>query len=354
MVIKMLKSALDNQKRKWKESQLEKEKVKQYQENEQIQAAEQIRRDAKRLAVLKQYETAIAEFGKALELYPVDDPSKNNTQEDIMMKDVNLFYFKCYYNMALCYSYRTDTDQAINFFERALNLNVDETSKIMALLGKGTELSKKRNILLEKGDTLAKAHKTLLSDAYTCFSEIVNMDKNNIDAWYQKGYHEYLMGEVRESVKSFDEVLRLNKRYENKANIPLFDSMKREKGIKVKATYDQEPSEAFFKTKSGHQVRNRAEMMIANFLFDNNLLFQYETFAPWADAADFRPSFYLPKFDLYIEHYGYDTMKGYKKMMQQHIKEFERKKKRLVYTVSADERQMEDALRSRLKPYLGG
>ena len=47
-------------------------------------------------------------------------------------------------------------------------------------------------------------------------------------------------------------------------------------------------------------------------------------------------------------------MKGYKKMMQQRIREFEKKNKRIVYTVSADERQMEDALRSRLKPYLGG
>ena len=352
--MKIFRSALDNQKQKWKESKREKEKLESYQEGEQINEAENIRKDAKRLAVLKQYETAIAEFEKALHLYPVKDPSLTGSQDDIMMKDVNVFYFKCYYNMALCHAYLGDPNKSIHLYDKCLCLSLDDNSKIMALLGKGNEVSKKRNMLTEKGDTMTKVHKELVSAAYECFSQVVELDKKNADAWYQKGYHEFLIGQIKDAVNSFDDVLKLNKRYDNKAGIPLFDSMKREKGIKVKTTYEKEesPGDYFFKTKSGHMVRSRAEMMIANFLFDNNLLFQYEPAAPWADSKDFRPSFYIPKFDLYMEHYGHNKVKEYRKMMQSRIKEFEKNKKRFVFTVSEDERAMEDSLKMKLKSYI--
>ena len=149
--------------------------------------------------------------------------------------------------------------------------------------------------------------------------------------------------------------MSINKNYENKESIPLFDEIKREKGIQVKGSElldRSESAESNFHTKTGHLVKTRAEMMIANFLFDNNLLFQYNTVATWADKDDFRASFYLPKLDLYIDHHPYDYVKEYQKIMKAKIKEYDKHKKRHIYLTSEDEKNIEESLRLKMKPYM--
>jgi len=159
------------------------------------------------------------------------------------------------------------------------------------------------------------------------------------------------MDMVKESMLSFDNVIMIDKKYENKEGIELFDDIKKEKGIEVKhpKIFD---SELKFKTKTGHLVRNKAEKMIANFLFDNNLMFQYNIAVSWADKDDFKATFFLSKLNVYLEHFKYDYIKDYQKVMKWKIKQYDRKRKKLIYTISEDEKNIEEALKIKFKPYI--
>jgi len=91
--------------------------------------------------------------------------------------------------------------------------------------------------------------------------------------------------------------------------------------------------------------------MIANFIYDNNLMFQYNIAVTWADKDDFKATFFIPKLDLYIEHFKFDKIKDYQKLIRWKIKQYEKNKKKLVYTTSEDEANIEEALKIKLKPY---
>ena len=191
--------------------------------------------------------------------------------------------------------------------------------------------------------------------AHECFSNAAEIDRSHAEAWYSKGHMEVLMNKIKDAVQSFDNVININKNYEYKEAITLFDEIKREKGISIKVSEIMERSESaepIFKTKTGHMVKTRAEVEIANFLFNNNLMFQYNAVATWADKDDFRSSFYIPKLDLYIDHHPYDHIKEYQKTMKLKIKQYEKHKKKHIYTVSEDEKDMEDSLKLKMKPYV--
>ena len=70
-----------------------------------------------------------------------------------------------------------------------------------------------------------------------------------------------ILGQVKDAMLSFDNVLMIKKDYENKENIELFDDIKMEKGIKAKHSKILD-TDMKFKTKTGHYVRNKAEKMI--------------------------------------------------------------------------------------------
>lgn len=371
MVIRHIKKFWESQKKRLAERRKEKDQLESFRETEEMRKAEEIKREADRLAQLKQYKTAIEEYSKALEIYPYKG------SEESLFKNAAEFLFKCNYNMAACYSYLDDFDQAIAYFDKSLQVqSAEDENKVRALMGKGSVYYRKRLFVegrykagayrismdsdYEVSDKKAEEYKkedqkkNFIKLAHDCFANAADLDRNHVEAWYSKGHMEVLLGRVKESVQSFDNVININKNYENKENISLFDDIKREKGIQVKASEILERGESLepiFKTKTGHQVKTRAEMMIANFLFDNNLLFQYNTMATWADKDDFRASFYVPKLDLYIDHHPYDYIKEYQKVMKAKIKEYDKHKKRHVYLTSEDERNIEESLRLKLKPY---
>ena len=93
-------------------------------------------------------------------------------------------------------------------------------------------------------------------------------------------------------------------------------------------------------------------MMIANFLYENNLLFQYNTVATWADSDDFKPSFFIPRLDVYIDHFQYDNVKDYQKMMRSKIKQYEKHRKKHLFLTSEDEKNIEEAIKLKMKPYI--
>jgi len=71
-----------------------------------------------------------------------------------------------------------------------------------------------------------------------------------------------------------------------------------------------------FKSYSGDKVKSQEERTIANFLFLNGIKFEYEKlykngkyYMPkdsYKTARGYLPDFYLPEYDIYIEHFGVD------------------------------------------------
>lgn len=64
------------------------------------------------------------------------------------------------------------------------------------------------------------------------------------------------------------------------------------------------------RTFANEKVKSYEELIIANFLFINNVKYEYEREYPF-DCGDpfkktYRPDFYLPDYDLYLEHFGID------------------------------------------------
>jgi len=366
MVIKKIKDALERRRQKKAEQIIEKEKLESYRESEEMIKAEQIKKEADRLAHLKQYKTAIEEYNKALEIYSY------NEKETIFKKPAE-FFFKVYYNIGASQSYLNKLKDSIEFFDKALKIeNIDDENKVKALMSKGNSYYRAKQLI--KGDsediykirmesefdsddkameTLKKIDEkeSLLKLAHECFTNAADIDRHNADAWYKKGHMEFLMGMVKEAMLSFDNLLEVQKNYENKEGIELFDDIKREKGVKIK--YSKILDTDFkFKTKTGHLVKNKAEMMISNFLFENNLIFQYNMIVSWADKDEFTANFFIPKLDLFLEHFKFNRIKDHQKLMKLKIKQYEKNRKKLVYTVSEDESNIEEALKIKLKPYI--
>jgi len=56
----------------------------------------------------------------------------------------------------------------------------------------------------------------------------------------------------------------------------------------------------------GERMKSQEEVMIANFLFLNGVKYEYERPYPHTTEFTYRPDFYLPDYDIYLEHFGID------------------------------------------------
>jgi DNA helicase IV len=68
-------------------------------------------------------------------------------------------------------------------------------------------------------------------------------------------------------------------------------------------------------TASGVEVRSLYEKRCADFLFDNNIKFKYEPLI-LLDGKQYRPDFFLPDFNLFIEICGYGHMPYYNERLK--------------------------------------
>lgn len=366
MVIGRIKEALERRRQRKIDEDIEKNKLESYRESEQMQKAEQIKKEADRLAHLKQYKTAIEEYNKSLEIFPYDE-------NEVKFRKPADFFFKIFFNMAASYSFMNKFDNAIDYFDKSIKIeNTDDANKVKALMSKGNCYYKAKQLLNTdyEGGTYAirmesdfnvdgkmldefkklDEKENLLKLAHSCFVRTTELDRNNADVWYKKGHMEFLLDDVKDAMLSFDNVLMSDKNYENREGIKLFEDIREEKGIKARRS--KVLSDAGFKTKTGHYVKNKAEKMIANFLFENNLIFQYDMAVSWADKDDFKAAFFIPKLDLYLEHFKFNNVADHRKLMKSKIKQYEKSKKKLVFTTSDDEINIEESLKIRLKPYI--
>jgi len=363
MVIKKITELMEKRRQRKAEDIMEEQKLESYKENEDMLKAEQVKKEADRLAHLKQYKTAIEEYNKALEIYAYNE-------KELMYKKSAEFFFKVFFNIAASYSNTKELIKAIDYFDKALKIeNIDVEDQVKAYLSKGStyylanklikEEETASKIIIESEvkekvlETLKKLDEkeNLMQLACNCFTKATELDRNNAEAWYNKGHMEFLMNMVKESMLSFDNVLMIEKEFENKEEISLFEDIRLEKGIQSKKS-NSTKEEKKFKTKTGHFVNNKAEKMIANFLFDNNLIFQYNMVVSWSDEDDFKSAFYIPKLKLHLEHFKHDYIKENKELMEWKINQYDKNKKKLVYTISKDEENIEEALKIKIKPYI--
>ena len=70
MVIGKIKEFFEGQRQKREQRRREDDQADSFRETEEMKQAESLKKEADRLAQLKQYKTAIEEYGKALEIYP--------------------------------------------------------------------------------------------------------------------------------------------------------------------------------------------------------------------------------------------------------------------------------------------
>jgi len=75
-----------------------------------------------------------------------------------------------------------------------------------------------------------------------------------------------------------------------------------------KSTFKPEQSNSIRRFRE--EVKSRAEKRIADFLFTHQVDYRYEDIATWAETSEkkssYEPDFYLPEYDIYLEHLGID------------------------------------------------
>lgn len=80
--------------------------------------------------------------------------------------------------------------------------------------------------------------------------------------------------------------------------------------FKTQTEYESYLRDNEFRTLNNEQVRGYQELLIANFLYINQINYEYE--APFVSKRrieigfDYRPDFHIKDMDIYIEHYGID------------------------------------------------
>ena len=73
--------------------------------------------------------------------------------------------------------------------------------------------------------------------------------------------------------------------------------------------------EPVIETESGVRVRSSYEKKCADFLYKNNIKFQYEPLM-LLGGRQFRPDFYLPDYNLFVEICGYNHQPYYRDKMR--------------------------------------
>ncbi|MBL0316356.1 MAG: ATP-dependent helicase [Flavobacteriales bacterium] len=124
---------------------------------------------------------------------------------------------------------------------------------------------------------------------------------------------------------------------------------RKERKIGTKMLSDYEDGK-YYTSLNGTQVRSKSEQYIADWLYRHNIAFQYEGILTVDNDFSFRPDFYIPEANLYIEHV---SDKSYP--MKQKIEQFEKGGKTFVRTLEVmtnDSREFNSALERIIKDRL--
>ncbi|MCJ7773204.1 MAG: UvrD-helicase domain-containing protein, partial [Desulfobacterales bacterium] len=102
-----------------------------------------------------------------------------------------------------------------------------------------------------------------------------------------------------------------------------------------------------YSTLNDIPVKSISERDIGNFLFLHDIQFEYESLVEWVDKSEedkeYHPDFYLPEYDIYIEHWGLNkdkqvpdwftiTTEEYLELREWKLEQFEKHNKNLIET----------------------
>lgn len=102
-----------------------------------------------------------------------------------------------------------------------------------------------------------------------------------------------------------------------------------------------------YTTLNNIEIKSIGERDVANFFFLHNIEFKYEPLVEWVDKSEedkqYHPDFYLPKYNIYIEHWGLNvrcevapwftiTTQEYLEMRKWKLEQFEKHQKVLIET----------------------
>ena len=135
------------------------------------------------------------------------------------------------------------------------------------------------------------------------------------DAFLKRTIHELFSGDTEFTPEMYETVVNflafcLNT--DTKGNDKcLGDKIDREKRLDLKTLKSIILEEPDMITIGSEKVRSAEEVLIANYLFMNGVDYKYEMLYPKPYDDDglhrkYHPDFYLPEFDVYLEHYGVD------------------------------------------------
>jgi hypothetical protein len=100
-------------------------------------------------------------------------------------------------------------------------------------------------------------------------------------------------------------------------------------------------------TEAGILVRSRNEQRIADFLFRKQITFIYEPVLQ-LDYKVYRPDFYLPDHQLYIEFFGWTHIPSYQQKTQEKIAAYQEHQIECIYLYLKGSRYLEDILENQL------
>jgi DNA helicase IV len=108
--------------------------------------------------------------------------------------------------------------------------------------------------------------------------------------------------------------------------------------------------EPILETESGVRVRSKYEKRCADFLYLQNISFQYEPLILLA-GKQYRPDYYLPQYNLFLEICGYGHMPYYTDRVSFKKKIYEEHKMKAVFIFYNGKGSLEKLLQEELSKY---
>jgi DNA helicase-4 len=147
------------------------------------------------------------------------------------------------------------------------------------------------------GKIPAVANENLLNSVIKKFLKTdILQDKNALDSFVKFMACYMVIPEENDKFNSLGEKIDVNKGID-------FETLKSKCGF---SNFSKKRiSKIEHNTFSGERVKSAEELAIANFLFLNGVNYEYEKPYPH-DKHMYRPDFYLPDYDIWLEHFGVD------------------------------------------------
>ena len=120
-----------------------------------------------------------------------------------------------------------------------------------------------------------------------------------------------------------------------------------QRGVKLVRKRKFEPQ---LETKSKVRVRSKYEQRCADFLYSNNISFKYEPLIILG-SKQYRPDFYLPKYNLFLEICGYTHMPFYRDRTSHKKKLFEENNMKALFIYYNGKGSLEEILKHELNKF---